>query len=89
MINSGVIVVGYKFRKFICKWKKLLVLIDFKDLSYWEKRKKNNDLVWWLWEVKKEKERNFYKCVLEFEYENYYLKERVVFLERKLEVVMK
>lgn len=89
MINSGVTVAGYKPRKLICKRKKSSVPTDLKDPSYWEKRKKNNDSARRSREAKKEKERNFYKRALELEYENHYLKERVAFLERKLEAVMK
>lgn len=89
MINSGVTVAGYKPRKLICKRKKSSVPSDLKDPSYWEKRKKNNDSARRSREAKKEKERNFYKRALELEYENHYLKERVAFLERKLEAVMK
>ncbi|XP_062568405.1 uncharacterized protein LOC134230586 isoform X1 [Saccostrea cucullata] len=89
MITSGVTVAGYKPRKLICKRKKSTVPSDMKDPSYWEKRKKNNDSARRSREAKKEKERNFYKRALELEYENHYLKERVAFLERKLEAVMK
>lgn len=89
MINSGVTVAGYKPRKLICKRKKSTVPSDLKDPGYWEKRKKNNDSARRSREAKKEKERNFYKRALELEYENHYLKERVAFLERKLESVMK
>ena len=88
MINSGITVAGYKPRKLICKRKKATVPPDLKDPGYWEKRKKNNDSARRSREAKKEKERNFYKRALELEYENHYLKERVAFLERKLETVM-
>ncbi|KAK3093069.1 hypothetical protein FSP39_010692 [Pinctada imbricata] len=88
MINNGVTVAGYKPRKLICKRKKSSIPSEQKDPGYWEKRKKNNDSARRSREAKKEKERNFYKRALELEYENHYLKERVAFLERKLEAVM-
>lgn len=84
MINSGVTIAGYKPRKIICKRKKSTVPTDLKDTGYWEKRKKNNDSARRSREAKKEKERNFYKRALHLEYENHYLKERVAYLETKL-----
>lgn len=88
MITSGVTVAGYKPRKVICKRKKACVPSEQKDNGYWEKRKKNNDSARRSREAKKEKERNFYKRALELEYENHCLKERIAFLERKLELSM-
>lgn len=88
MITSGVTVAGYKPRKVICKRKKACVPSEQKDHGYWEKRKKNNDSARRSREAKKEKERNFYKRALELEYENHCLKERIAFLERKLELTI-
>lgn len=88
MITSGVTVAGYKPRKIINKRKKATVPSDAKDNGYWEKRKKNNDSARRSREAKKEKERSFYKRALELEYENHCLKERVVFLEQKLEMIV-
>lgn len=88
MVNSGVTIAGYKPRKIISKRKKSSIPVESKDNGYWEKRKKNNDSARRSREAKKEKERSFYKRALELEYENHYLKERVQFLERKIETLM-
>lgn len=88
MVNSGVTIAGYKPRKIISKRKKSNIPSESKDYGYWEKRKKNNDSARRSREAKKEKERSFYKRALELEYENHYLKERVQFLERKIETLM-
>lgn len=88
MVNSGVTIAGYKPRKIISKRKKSNIPTESKDNGYWEKRKKNNDSARRSREAKKEKERSFYKRALELEYENHYLKERVQFLERKIETLM-
>lgn len=84
MISSGVTVAGYKPRNIIRKRAKCAVPKAGKDVCYWEKRRKNNESARRSREMKKEKEKHFYRRALELEYENLFLKERIGFLETKL-----
>jgi hypothetical protein len=84
VVSSGITVGGYKPRQLIRKRKKCMVPTDEKDISYWERRKKNNESARRSREAKKEKEKGFYLRSLELEYENMFLKERITLLETKL-----
>ncbi|ESO87690.1 hypothetical protein LOTGIDRAFT_166272 [Lottia gigantea] len=87
MLSNGVTVAGFKPRPIIRKKKKRAVIQNEKDMNYWNRRSKNNDSARRSRETKKEKERLFYKQALQYEYENYFLKERILQLETQLGII--